>query len=314
MSAPLSFVAVAGTTGHLGSIIALDLRKRNITVKALVRPGTVASRTQILSDAGVTIAEVDLADVPALTELLQGAFTVVSALQGLRDVMLGVQEALLNAAVAAKVQRFIPSDFALDFTKTARGTNRNLDLRREFHAKLDESGIQWTSILNGAFLELITGGQIPLINEKWHRIMHFGSAEQKYDVTIVPDVAAYTAAVAADPNPTPKFLRIAGDSFSPKDLAAIVTRIRGQRYTTMWTGSVGFLRIMISILKVFIRGEEDKLLPPWQGMQYLENMVLGKGELDPMDNNRYPELVWTTVEQALKEAEADAENTKRKTT
>jgi hypothetical protein len=153
-------------------------------------------------------------------------------------------------------------------------------------------------------MELLTSGQIPIINHKWHRIMYFGSADQKFDFTTVPDVAAYTAAVAADPNPTPKILRIAGDSFNAKDLA-VVSRVRGQKYTTLWTGSVGFLRMMIPILKFFIGGVEDKLLPPWQSMQYLENMVSGKGQLDSLDNDKYPELVWTPVEQALKEADAE---------
>jgi uncharacterized protein YbjT (DUF2867 family) len=307
---PQGFVVVAGAAGHLGSLISFALRKRNVAVKALVRPGTATSHTKTLCDAGVTIAEVDLSDFKALTKTLQGASTVVSALQGLRDVILGVQGTLLNAAVAAKVPRFIPSDFSLDFTKTKPGANRNLDLRREFHAKMEESGIRWTSILNGAFMELVTSGQIPLINDSWHRIMHFGSADQKLDVTTMEDVAAYTAAVAADPNPTPKLLRIAGDSFNAYDLAAIVTRMRGQKYTPMWTGSVWFLRMMISIMKVVIGGVEDKTMPPWQGMQYLENMVSGKGKLDPLDNNRYPELVWTTVEQALQQADAQKASVK----
>ena len=50
---------------------------------------------------------------------------------------------------------------------------------------------------------------------------------------------------------------------------------------------------------------EDKLLPPWQGIQYLENMVSGKGKLDSLDNDKYPELVWTTMEQALKEGDGE---------
>jgi uncharacterized protein YbjT (DUF2867 family) len=266
MSAPKSFVAVAGATGNLGSLIALSLRKRIVAVKALVRPGTAASRTQTLRNAGVTIAEVEMTNVLSLTETLEGASTVVSALQALRDIILDIQGALLNAAVAAKVPRFIPSDFALDFTKTAPGSNRNLDLRREFHAKLDESGIKWTGILNGGFMELLISGQLPLINYKWHRIMYFGSADQKLDFTTVPDVAAFTAAVAADPNPTPKILRIAGDSFNAKDLAAVASRVRGRKYTTLWTGSVGFLQMMIPILKFIIGDVEDKLLPPWQGI------------------------------------------------
>jgi uncharacterized protein YbjT (DUF2867 family) len=297
-----NFVAVAGAAGQLGSLIALNLRQRNMVVMALVRPGTAASRTRKLRDAGVTISEVNMNDVPALTETLKGASTVVSALQGLRDVMLGAQGALLQASVAAKVSRFIPSDYSLDFTKTTPGSNRNLDLRREFHKKLDESGIQWTSILNGAFMELLVAGHLQLINDSWHRITHFGSADQKLDLTTIPDVARYTAAVAADPRPTPKFLRIAGETLDAKELAAIVSRLHDRKYTTMWIGGVWFLQGLIAILKRAIGGEEDKLMPPWQGMQYLENMVSGQGKLDPVDNDRYPDLEWTTVEQALREA------------
>jgi uncharacterized protein YbjT (DUF2867 family) len=310
MSNPQRFVAVAGASGNLGSLIALNLRKRNVAVKALMRPGTAASRTKILRDAGVVVEEVEFNNIPALTKTLTGASAIVSALQGLRDVMLVVQGALLDAAVAAKVQRFIPSDFSLDFTKTTPGSNRNLDLRREFHAKLNESGINWTSIQCGGFMEMLTSGLMPMINDKFHRIIHFGSADQKLDFTTVSEVAAYTAAVAADPNTTPTILRIAGDSFSATDLAAIVTRVRGPKYTPMWVGSVGFLRLLISILKTVIGGVDDKLLPPWQGMQYLENMISGDGLLDPLDNDRYSDLVWTTVEKAL--IEVDMKKTTQK--
>ncbi|KAN0110970.1 NAD(P)-binding protein [Hyaloscypha variabilis] len=282
-------------------------RKRNAA--AIVRPGTATSRTQKLRDSGVIIAEVDYNNLPALTETLQGATAVVSALQGLRDVMIGTQGAPLKAAVASKVQRFIPSDYSLDFTKTKPGTNRNLDLRREFHVELDKSGIQWTSVLNGGFMELLLSGDLPLINDAWHRIIYFGSVDQVLDLTTMVDTAAYTAAVATDPHPTPKFLRIAGDKFGSKDLAVTVSKVRGREYTPMWMGNVAFLKVMIKLMKFVIGGEKTKLLPPWQGLQYLENMVSGAGTLDPLDNDRYPELTWTTVEAGLKEA--DAQKTKK---
>lgn len=243
-----------------------------------------------------------MSDVPALAKALEGATTVVSALQGLRDVMLGVQGALLRAAVAAKVQRFIPSDFSLDFTKTVPGSNRNLDLRRDFQTELDKSGILRTSISNGASMELVIDGRIPLINDRWHRIMYFGDVDQKLVVTSIPDVAGYTAAVAVNSGPLPKILRVAGDSVSSKDLVALVSRQPGTPYSPMWLGSVGFLRVMVPIMKTLIGGVEDKTMPAWQGMQYLENMISGKGKLNPLDNSRYPELTWTKVEQALKSA------------
>jgi hypothetical protein len=117
--------------------------------KALVRPNTDPSCTEKLRSAGVSVTPVD-SEVQALIPGLTGAICVVSTLQGLKDVIHTVQGKLLEAAVAAKVPRFIPSDFSLDLTKTKPGSNRNLDLRREFHAQLEGSGIAWTSILNGA--------------------------------------------------------------------------------------------------------------------------------------------------------------------
>lgn len=291
MSEP--FIVVVGAVGQLGSKIATELRARNKAVKALVRPGTAATRTEMLRSASVTIAEIDLSDVPALTRELAGASCVVSALSGLRPVILDAQTALLDASIAAKVPRFIPSDYSLDFTKTAPGSNRNLDLRREFHARLDGSGIAWTSVLNGGFTEMLLGA-MPLVNHRFRGVMHVGDAEQKIDFTTIPDVAAFTAAVAADPNPTPRILRCAGDEVSAKDIAAVVSRVKGVKYTTMWIGSVRFLECMIWLMRKF--GGEDQLFPPWQGMQYMANTFSGDGKFKSLDNGRYPELKWTKVE------------------
>ena len=82
---------------------------------------------------------------------------MVSAIQGsAARVIVDAQSVLLDAAIAAGVPRFIPSDFSADFTKLSAGENRNFDLRRAFHERLDKASIAATSILNGAFSELLT--------------------------------------------------------------------------------------------------------------------------------------------------------------
>lgn len=294
-----NFVAVAGATGKMGRLIAKSLRARNVTVKALVREGTDPKRTELLQKAGVIVTETDLNDSTVLAKELLGATAVVSALSGLSDTILGSQKALLDGAVAAKVPRFIPSDFGLDFTKTEPGSNRNMDLRREFHKILDQSGIAWTSILNGAFMDMLAG-EVPIINDRFHRVLYWGRDEQLLDFTSCEDVAAYTAAVAADPNPTPRLLRIAGDVVSAKDLARIASDLNGRPYSTLWVGSTGFLAWMASIMRRFgIGGGEQEVFPAWQGMQYTVNMFSGAGKLDPLDNDRYPELKWTKVRELL---------------
>ena len=68
---------------------------------------------------------------------------------------MGRQGVLLDGAAQAGVPRFIPSDYSADFTKTQLGDNRNLDLRREFMARADRAPIRVTSILNGAFMDML---------------------------------------------------------------------------------------------------------------------------------------------------------------
>lgn len=306
MSKPASFVAVAGAAGKLGALITANLRARNVQVKALVRPNTSEARTAPLRSAGAIITEVDLSDVSALTAHLRGATTVVSALQGLGDVILGAQKSLLDAAVAAKVKRFIPSDYSLDFTKTQPGSNRNLDFHREFHAMLDESGIAWTSILNGAFMDMLDG-EFPLINERFHRVMYWNHKDQLLDFTTYADTAAYTAAVAADPKPTPKYLRIAGEEVTAQGLADIASRAKGGNYQPMWVGSAGFIESMAGWMRwLGVGGKESDVFPAWQGMQYIVNMFSGEGKLSPLDNDRYPELEWTKIEEVLSKTDSKA--------
>ncbi|KAE8381611.1 NAD(P)-binding protein [Aspergillus bertholletiae] len=300
----MSFIAVAGATGTLGQLVARELTRRGVSVKALVRPQTDHSRTQSLRDHNVSIVPINFSDVAALTHELTGATCVVSTLQGLRDVIHTVQGNLLDAAVAAKVPRFIPSDFSLDFTKTKVGSNRNLDLRREFHERLDRSGIPCTSILNGGFMDLL-GGESPMINHKKGKVFYVGNVTQLLDLTTIPDTAAYTAAVAADPNPAPRFLRIAGDVISVQDIAAAETALQGKEYRPAWMGSVGFLKVLIWGLRMF--GGENDIFPAWQGMQYMANMFSGVAKLEPLDNDRYPDLQWTKVPEYLKEDKARRE-------
>ncbi|KAJ5921476.1 hypothetical protein N7466_009802 [Penicillium verhagenii] len=291
MTAP--FVAVAGASGGLGQLVVKELIKRGVAVKALVRPNTDPSRTDNLRKAGATVAPIDLSAIPALTRELSGAICVVSTLQGLRDVIQITQGKLLEASVAAKVPRFIPSDFSLDFTKTKPGSNRNLDIRREFHAQLRKSGIAWTSILNGGFMDLMVGDS-PMINHKKHIVAYIGSTTQLLDFTTMVDTAAYTAAVAIDPNPAPNFLRIASDTITVEDIAQAQSNVEGVTYKPSWIGTVGSMEVMIRVMRFF--GGENDIFPAWQGMQYMVNMFSGAGKLDPIDNSRYPELVWTKVE------------------
>jgi nucleoside-diphosphate-sugar epimerase len=289
-------VVVAGATGNLGGRIARTLRDRGASVTALVRHGTARDRLERLQKLGMTIASVDLSSASQVAPACSGAECVVSALAGLRDVIVEAQTVLLDAAIKAGVPRFIPSDYSIDFTKFPPGENRNLDLRREFHQRLDKASIRATTIFNGAFAEMLTG-QMPVILFKWKRVLYWGNADQRLDFTTMDDTAAFTASAALDPS-TPRFLRIAGDQLSARELAAVASEVTGKQFRLFRAGSLRMLGALIKVARLIGPGEKE-LYPAWQGMQYMRNMFDGRAKLGPLDNDRYPGIRWTTARDVI---------------
>ena len=291
-------IVLAGATGALGLLIAHHLRRRGATVRALVRPlSSTGAEAESLRLQGVEVVPVEYSSVVALKQACTGASCVISALSGLRDIIVDTQTRLLNAAVAAGVPRFIPSDFSADFTKLPEGSNRNFDLRREFQRRLDKAPIQATSILNGMFTDLLTG-QAPVVLTGPHRVLYWGDADQLLDFTTMVNTADYTAAAALDAT-TPRYLRVAGQVASIRQLREEASAALGKEFKLFRAGSLGFLATMIKITRT-LAPAHDEVFPPWQGMQYLHNMLSGQAKLaEPLANARYPDIRWTPVREVL---------------
>ena len=289
-------ILLAGAAGDLGARIARALVARGATVRALIRPNTPESDrarlTARLTALGAEPVMVDPTDRDALTHACEGVACVVSALNGLSGTIIDRQGLLLDAAVQAGVPRFIPSDFALDFTKTRPGRNRNLDLRRAFAIRAERAPIKLTSILNGAFLDML-GAEMPLIQPAIRRVLYWGDSNTKLDFTAKDDVAAFTAAAALD-DKTPRLLRIAGDTLSARELAAVMEHVTGRPWRTQGLGGPRTLDTLIRIAKA-VAPQPAAVFPPWQGMQYVRDMFSGEGQLRPLDNDRYPGIAWTKV-------------------
>ena len=292
-------IVVAGATGNLGGRIARALRERGARVRALVRPSTAQDKIERLRDFGVAIASIDLNNDSQVTQACSGASCVVSALQGLREVIVETQTVMLGAAIKAGVPRFIPSDYSIDFTKIAPGENRNLDLRRDFHERLAKASISATTIFNGAFADMLTG-QMPLILFKLRRVLYWGNSDQRMDFTTIDDTATFTASAALDPS-APRILRIAGDQLSARELAGVASEVTGKKFRLFRAGGLGMLGALIKVARMVAPAERE-VFPAWQGMQYMRNMFDGRAKLEPLDNDRYPGLRWTTARDVLSRA------------
>jgi nucleoside-diphosphate-sugar epimerase len=289
-------ILVAGATGNLGLRIVKALLKNGARVRAIVRASTDAEKVKNLEKLGVTVYGIDLVDANEVSKACMGVDCVVSALAGLRATIIDAQKILLDAAVVAKVPRFIPSDYALDFTKFKDGENRNLDLRREFHIYLDKAAIAATTIFNGAFADMLTN-EMPLILFKQKWILYWGNANHKMGFTTIDNTAEYTALAAMDTT-TPRFLHIAGDQLSPREMKVLVSEVTGKKFTLFRAGGKILLSFIIKIARTLAPGKQE-LYPAWQGMQYMCNMIDERANLDIVDKNRYASMQWTTVRDLL---------------
>ena len=108
----------------------------------------------------VTVKKVDITSGDALAETFKGQDAVVSTVT--TAATSAIQKTLINAAVAAHVKRFIPSEFGFD-TQQARGTKvgnfmeskiESVDYLIELSQKYD--WFTWTSLSTGSFFDWVS--------------------------------------------------------------------------------------------------------------------------------------------------------------
>ncbi len=289
-------ILLAGATGDLGFRVAQHLRSAGIRIRVLARRQSPHGyRLDALRAAGADVRVLNFND-PAMTAAACADGTcLVSTLSGLEDVIIGLQERLLSAALEAGVPRFIASDFCIDYTRIPAGGNRNLDLRRRFAQILDASPVRATGILNGMFTELLLS-DAPLIQQRLQRIIHWGDRDQPMDFTTRGDTAGFTVRAVLDAE-SPRYLRIAGDVQSIAGLAAIASTVHGKPFRPLRLGSLRFMQGLIKLTRSL--SFTEAVFPAWQGMQYLHDMLEGSVKLSPLDNDRYGRIPWKKVGDVL---------------
>lgn len=293
---PSGTVLLAGATGDLGGRILQNLVTRGATVRVLTRPETSTARIAQLRGAGAEVVPAGYDDPAALRSACTDVDCVVSTINGLESAIVGAQSRLLAAAAAVGVPRFIPSDFSIDYRGIRPRSNRNLQLRRDFAQHLDASEIRATSVLNGAFTDMLTG-QAPMIQFSRRRVLFWSDPDQELDFTTKDDTAAYTAAAALDER-APRVLQVSGDKVTARTLASTMSELTGTQFRPLFAGTVGSLSAMSKAVKAFTPSAEDPF-PAWQGMQYFASMFSGDASLRHVDNSRYGSRTWTTARDVL---------------
>jgi len=282
-------VAVVGGTGRLGSLIVKHLLAQNVGVTILTRKDS-KNKVNIddLQKKGAKIVEVDLNDEAALVHLLRGHKVLISSLLGGPDLIFEGQRRLLRASKSAGVQKFIPSDFSFDYRNVEYGINVNIDDRKRFNEELVTSGIQWVSILCGAFTEILFGFAGSW-NKKESKFIVWGDGSQYFDTTTYEDTARFTVAAALNDR-IQGFVPIAGDQLSWNDIAKIYEEVKKVKVTVESKGTIGELRNTLNLAK--------KNSPnPWATLplQYALPVASGEAKFRSVKNSLFPEITTTTT-------------------
>ena len=292
-------VLVVGSTGMLGSkIVAALLDKGDVDVRAMVRSSNdsnVENRQKIeaMQARGMAIIEGDLMRPETLLPVCEGVDVVVSAV-GNNQVTVPGQKNLIDAAKQQGVKRFIPSDYSVDYRKLDYGDNDNLDKRKEVFEYLQQSGLEYTLILNGAFMDNVGTPYMPQFDLEHQTFQYWGDGETPLDFTTTDDTAKYVAEAVTDPDLANTALEVAGDVLTAKQLKAAYEEATGNQLAEKPLGSV-------TELQAWIANKKPSASSPLEYVpqQYEYTMVSGKGKLDRIQNDRYPQIKPLTIKQFL---------------
>ena len=188
-------VALAGATGNLGPAILKVLLDANFQVTILSREGSI-STDSIASHPNQSIVKVDYTSVSSLTDALQGHAVVVSTLA---STALDTQQPLIDAALAAGIARFIPSEFGSDLNNTFNQALPVFGGKMKVQAYLKDlaaknNGFSYTLIYNNAFFDWgLNVGFI--VDPKEHKATIYDGGDVPFSVTRLSSIGKAVAGV-----------------------------------------------------------------------------------------------------------------------
>lgn len=198
-------------------------------LSVLLRPTADGSGQQTqeaaIRDMGVNIVRADLATatVEELAFVLE-PFPVVICCTGFVGGP-GTQRKITEAVFAARVQRYVPWQFGVDYDVVGRGSGQavwdeQLDVREMLRA---QSHTRWMIISTGMFTSFLFEPSFGLVDLEQGRVSALGSWDNRLTVTIPEDVGRLTAAILAhEPPIDDTVVFVAGDTFSYARLADMV--------------------------------------------------------------------------------------------
>ncbi|KAI1337667.1 NAD(P)-binding protein [Xylariaceae sp. FL0016] len=219
-------VALAGATGNLGPAILNALLDAEFQVTVLTRQGS--SHTFPIS---VAVKAVDYDSVDSLTAALQGQDALVSTLGALA---LPKQVNLIQAAVQAKVKRFLPSEFGSN-TSNPKAAQLpvfagKVVVQDALKKEAEAGKLTYTLVSNGPFFDW--GMRIGLVlNAKEKSVDLYDGGDKVYSATTLATVGKAVAGVLKHPEETKNRAVFVQDvAVTQKKLLTLAEKVTGEKW------------------------------------------------------------------------------------
>ena len=226
-------ILVVGGTGYLGRKVIDQLLKLDVTVRALVRPGTDASE---LEKKGVKIYRGDITKPETLSAALENADTVVTTAIGYMggkkgDSLASVDDIgnrnLVDAAAKMRTSRFV---FTSILSADKAQSVPHFRQKKLIEDYLGQKGVPFVALRPGAFIDQSTKADFWASGLRKGKLSVLGSTKIKWSYILTDDLAEYLAVAAVNPQVPETIIDVATDEpMNTEQLAQYASEYTGHK-------------------------------------------------------------------------------------
>ncbi|KAH8815938.1 isoflavone reductase family protein [Xylogone sp. PMI_703] len=258
MAQEIKNVILIGASGNLGSHTLKALLSSPFNVSVLSHPDSKAT-----FPPNVTVHRTEYT-VEKLVPIFKGQDAVVSTIGTFQ---IGLQKAIVDAAVQAGVKRFIPSEYGCD-----TNSSRVLEIAPILKGKADiaaylkektSSGITWTAIITGPFFDMQPSVKGFLgLDLATHTATVWDHGNERFVATTLPQIARAIVGVLSHPAETAnKYIYVSSFNLTQNELVATAEKITGHKWSRVdWkseekikTGLDGLAKGDFSVVSLLLR-------------------------------------------------------------
>lgn len=193
-------VAVVGASGNTGVAIVDALLKQCFEVTAVTREGSTAA-----FPSGVSVKRVDFTSKASLLTSFGGQDAVISCIS---QAAVGGQDVILDAAIEAKVKRFLPSDYGIDYMnaldtkawQSLEGKAKTIQHLKDLAQK--HTWFSWTGLAVGLFFDWGLRFELLGFNMANHEATIVDSGKEPFSATNLATLGQAAAAILHHPKET----------------------------------------------------------------------------------------------------------------